>query len=144
MRLSFALLALATAPSLAFGQFAINWYSIDGGGGTSSGGGFTLTGVIGQPDAGPTMSGGQFQLSGGFLPAFTQFQCGPADLGSQGGIAGPDGVLNNNDFIVFINYFFNQDPRADFGRQGGVPPGDGQFNNNDFIVFIDRFFAGCS
>jgi len=69
--------------------------------------------------------------------------CGPADVGSQGGVAGADGVLDNNDFVVFINYFFNQNPIADKGMQGGVAGADGQFDNNDFIVFIDQFFAGC-
>ena len=67
----------------------------------------------------------------------------PADMGVQGGVAGQDGVLDNNDFIVFIDYFFASDPRADVGQQGGLPGADGQFNNNDFIVFIDLFFAGC-
>ena len=30
-----------------------------------------------------------------------------ADVGVQGGLAGSDGVLDNNDFIVFIDQFFN-------------------------------------
>jgi hypothetical protein len=67
----------------------------------------------------------------------------PADLGAQGGAAGHDGVLDNNDFVVFIDYFFNHNPLADVGRQGGVTPGDGAWDNNDFVVFIDQFFAGC-
>ncbi|MFT3684381.1 MAG: FG-GAP-like repeat-containing protein [Phycisphaerales bacterium] len=33
--------------------------------------------------------------------------CLTADLGVQGGIAGRDGQLDNNDFIAFINAFFN-------------------------------------
>jgi hypothetical protein len=68
----------------------------------------------------------------------------PADLGMQGGLAGPDGMLDNNDFVVFINYFFGADPHADIGQQGGLPGGDGHFDNNDFVVFINDFFAGCS
>lgn len=35
----------------AFGQYEISWYTIDGGGGSSSGGPYTLVGTIGQPDA---------------------------------------------------------------------------------------------
>ncbi|HZW05987.1 MAG TPA: hypothetical protein VFF65_02595 [Phycisphaerales bacterium] len=31
-----------------------------------------------------------------------------ADLGQTGAVPGQDGALNNNDFIVFIDYFFNQ------------------------------------
>lgn len=69
--------------------------------------------------------------------------CGQADLGSQGGTPGPDGVLDNNDFVVFIDAFFQHDASADMGSQGGVGPGDGLFDNNDFVVFIDRFFSGC-
>ena len=32
--------------------FSLEWYSVAGGGGTSTGGGFLLQGMIGQPDAG--------------------------------------------------------------------------------------------
>ncbi|HZW07859.1 MAG TPA: GC-type dockerin domain-anchored protein, partial [Phycisphaerales bacterium] len=67
----------------------------------------------------------------------------PADLGRQGGLAGADGQLDNNDFVVFIDFFFTTNPAADFGSQGGVPGPDGSFDNNDFVVFIDRFFDGC-
>jgi hypothetical protein len=71
--------------------------------------------------------------------------CGPADIGAQGGIASPcgDGLLDNNDFIVFINYFFSGNPLADRGQQGGIPGADQLFDNNDFVVFINQFFAGC-
>ncbi|HYD02555.1 MAG TPA: immunoglobulin domain-containing protein, partial [Phycisphaerales bacterium] len=69
--------------------------------------------------------------------------CCPADLGGQGGVPGADGVLDNNDFIVFIDYFFNQDARADVGAAGGVPGQDNAWDNNDFVVYIDSFFAGC-
>jgi hypothetical protein len=51
----------------AWGQYSIDWFTIDGGGGTSSGGVFTVSGTIGQPDAG-ALSGGAFTLSGGFWP----------------------------------------------------------------------------
>jgi hypothetical protein len=46
-------------------SFSIDWFTIDGGGGTSSGGTYSLSGTIGQPDAGK-MSGGTFTLDGGF------------------------------------------------------------------------------
>jgi hypothetical protein len=66
-----------------------------------------------------------------------------ADIGSQGGLPGGDGVLDNNDFVVFIDYFFNHNPIADMGVQGGLPGTDNAWDNNDFVVFIDRFFQGC-
>ena len=46
-------------------QYAIDWFTIDGGGGTSSGGSYTLSGSIGQADAG-VMTGGNYSLIGGF------------------------------------------------------------------------------
>ncbi|MFT3683635.1 MAG: GC-type dockerin domain-anchored protein [Phycisphaerales bacterium] len=69
--------------------------------------------------------------------------CGQADLGSQGGVPGSDGALDNNDFIVFITYFFNSNPAADLGTTAGLPGSDGLYNNNDFIAFINLFFQGC-
>ena len=69
--------------------------------------------------------------------------CGPADLGKAGGLPGSDGLLDNNDFIAFINYFFTNNPAADLGVGGGGPGSDGLFDNNDFISFITLFFDGC-
>jgi hypothetical protein len=67
----------------------------------------------------------------------------PADVGVAGGVPGRDGVYDNNDFVVFIDYFFGADPKADLGSAGGVFGADGVFDNNDFVVFIDRFFTPC-
>jgi hypothetical protein len=60
------LLVLASGLT-ALGQHALDWFTLDGGGGTSTGGVYAVTGSIGQPDAGG-MNGGQFTLSGGFWP----------------------------------------------------------------------------
>jgi len=51
----------------AFGQYEIGWYTIDGGGGKSTGAQYILIGTIGQPDAGcsETMD---YELLGGFWP----------------------------------------------------------------------------
>ena len=46
-------------------QYSIDWHTIDGGGGTSTGGVYSVTGTIGQPDAG-RMSGGNYTIEGGF------------------------------------------------------------------------------
>src|SRR5437667_2778575 len=46
-------------------SYNIDWFTIDGGGGTSTGGVYSVTGTIGQPDAG-RMSGGNFTIDGGF------------------------------------------------------------------------------
>lgn len=45
----------------------IRWFTVDCGGATASAGGvWTVGGTIGQPDAGPTMTGGVFTVNGGF------------------------------------------------------------------------------
>ena len=66
MKKWFLLLALPI-PSLAFAQsYSIDWYKISGGGGTSTGATYQVTGTIGQPEAGGAMSGGQYSVTGGF------------------------------------------------------------------------------
>jgi hypothetical protein len=53
--------------SLGFAQsYSIDWYKISGGGGTSTGGVYAVSGTIGQPDASGAMSGGNYALTGGF------------------------------------------------------------------------------
>jgi hypothetical protein len=78
----------------------------------------------------------------GFTMATIAPAC-PADFGRAAGATGPDGRLDNNDLVAFIDAFFAHDPLADVGSTGASPTPDGQFNNNDFIVFIERFFGGC-
>ena len=51
------------------GNFDITRLTTDAGGDVSSGGGFGLTGTIGQPLASPPATGSSFTLSGGFWPA---------------------------------------------------------------------------
>jgi len=59
-------LLLAVSTALARSGFDVSWWTVDGGGGTASGGSYTLTGTIGQPDAG-VLTGGDYTLGGGFL-----------------------------------------------------------------------------
>jgi hypothetical protein len=54
-------------PSLCLAQsYSIDWYQIAGGGGTSSNGQYTVSGTIGQHEAGGAMTGGNYSLIGGF------------------------------------------------------------------------------
>jgi len=50
----------------ATAQPSIDWYKISGGGGSSAGGAYQVSGTIGQPDASVAMSGGNYSLTGGF------------------------------------------------------------------------------
>jgi hypothetical protein len=63
----------------ALGQYSIDWSTIDGGGGTSTGGVYSVSGTIGQPDAGGPMTNGQYSVTGGFwaLPTAVQVTGAP-------------------------------------------------------------------
>jgi hypothetical protein len=72
-----------------------------------------------------------------------QYPCGLADFAGAGAFPIYDGMLDNNDFVVFIQRFFAEDPLADVGSAGASPGSDLTWDNNDFIVFIQAFFEGC-
>ncbi len=62
-------------PVLASAQnYSINWYKVAGGGGTSSGGTYQISGTIGQHDAGGPMTGGNYSLIGGFWAQISVIQ----------------------------------------------------------------------
>src|SRR5450759_4556388 len=52
--------------SLRAQSYSIDWFTIDGGGGTSTGGVYSVSGTIGQHDASEAMTGGNYSLTGGF------------------------------------------------------------------------------
>jgi hypothetical protein len=87
-----ALLALGLCiPALHAQNYSINWFTIDGGGGTSTGSVYTVSGTIGQPDAGH-MSGGNYTLDGGFWAVIGVVQTPGAPL-LRIQAAGPNSVL---------------------------------------------------
>jgi len=62
---------LLFALKLCAQPYSIDWYKISGGGGTSTGGVYSVSGTIGQPDAGGAMSGpmigtNNYSVTGGF------------------------------------------------------------------------------
>lgn len=60
------LLVVSTALAQSGGSYDLSWNTIDGGGGTSSGGSYVLNGTAGQPDASALTGGGSYALIGGF------------------------------------------------------------------------------
>ncbi len=108
--------------------YEINWYTIDSGGEMfTSGGPFELSGTIGQHDAG-TLTGGTFELAGGFWAVAFAASC-PPDLNG-------DGFVNTQDFLLFLNRWAQGDPEADWNNDGTV-------NTLDFIAFLNEWVAGC-
>jgi hypothetical protein len=64
--LTLSLATLAVSLAYAEGGYDVTWSTVDGGGGTfSTGGGYSLGGTIGQPDAG-LLTGEDYTLGGGF------------------------------------------------------------------------------
>ena len=52
-------------------SYNLDWSTIDGGGGTSTGGAYAVSGTIGQPDTG-RLTGGNYTLAGGFWSVIQQ------------------------------------------------------------------------
>jgi len=126
-----SVLVLLVASTALAQDFDLSWYTIDGGGGTfSTGGTFQLAGTIGQPDAGPVMTGGRFALTGGFWPAATFL---PGDLNC-------DGAINNFDIDPFVLALTNPAGYAqqypNCNRMLADINGDGIVNNFDIDPFV--------
>ena len=73
-------------PTLAFAQqYSIDWYTISGGGGTSTGGSYALSGTIGQATAADwTGANGKFALTGFWAiqrPGAPALTVNPASVG---------------------------------------------------------------
>src|SRR3974377_410131 len=62
----FCLLVTGFCLSMWGQQYSVDWYKVAGGGGTSTGGTYSVTGTIGQHDAGGPKTGGNYSLTGGF------------------------------------------------------------------------------
>lgn len=103
--------------SMVGADYSISWYTIDGGGGVSTGGPYILSGTIGQPDAADSQAG-SFIVLGGFWPGspvcivnlehFARFaeywlMTGtelPADL-----YVDENNIVNLDDLDVFLDYW---------------------------------------
>jgi hypothetical protein len=54
--------------------YSIDWYKVSGGGGASTGGVYSVSGTIGQHDAGGPMNGGSYSVTGGFWALIAPLQ----------------------------------------------------------------------
>jgi hypothetical protein len=76
--------------------------------------------------------------------------CTVADIASTSASPGPDGCLNNGDFVLFFASFLAgcEQPGgipcnpADIARTDGSPGPDGRVDNGDFLQFITALFRG--
>jgi hypothetical protein len=75
------LIVLLLASSAAYAQsYSIDWHKISGGAGTSTGGVYSVSGTIGQPDASGALTGGSFSVMGGFWSLIAVVQTPGAPL----------------------------------------------------------------
>lgn len=125
-----AALLVSPAAAQSGGPYEITAWTT-GAGATMSGGNYTLSGTVGQHDAGPAMGGGAFDLYGGFWPAAIAAEPCRADL------APPFGSLNFFDVAAFLGLFNANDPRADIAAPFGT------INFFDLSTYIGWFNAGC-
>ena len=128
-----AVMILALAPTAFAQDFAIDWWTIDGGGEMfSSGGDFELGGSIAQPDANPVvLTGGDFELTGGFW-VVAGAPCDPCDMDC-------DGIVNAFDIEPFLDLLF--DPKATpCDTCTGDVDGNGVINAFDIEPFLNCLF----
>ena len=109
MKTTFLLFMVLILVSSVNADYSIPWYTIDAGGGTSSGGSYQLTGTIGQPDA-ATSAGNNYELLGGFWPG------------------GPICIVDFPDFARFAQYWL---------ETGTDLPADLYKDENNIVDYYD-------
>jgi hypothetical protein len=115
-------LALALVLALtqqAVAQYSIDWHTVDGGGGTSTGGTYELQGTLGQHDAGPA-GGGTFDLDSGYWVALADdvLSCaGAADCADLDGNGARD---DNCVWWDCADTVCEDTPLAQFADMGGA------------------------
>lgn len=112
-------LLLPVAQAQSGDQYILEWSTIDGGGGRSSGGDYVLTGTTGQPDAG-YHGGDNYELLGGFW------------------VGGPLCIVNFEDFANFAEYWMQSGT--------GLPADlyeDGVIDYDDLLEFTNVWLCVC-
>jgi len=76
-------ISLTAAAALLADEFELDWWTVDGGGEMfCTRGDYELSGTIGQPDASTVvMTGGDFELTGGFWPGVAKAPKVPSPFG---------------------------------------------------------------
>lgn len=127
-------------PSLVLaGGFAVDWQSVDGGGRMdSSGGGYAVSGTIGQPDASlfnMPMTGGGYEVVGGFWPvaAVPEVCACPGDVM-------PDALINGRDIQAFTDCLLGGGSNCDCAD---TDP-NGLLDVNDVDAFVIDLLAGAT
>ena len=116
-------LTVKSASALNNSQYKINWSTIDGGGRISTGGNYTLSDTIGQPDAGK-MAGGDYILSGGFWAGGNTCWVDIPDLAS------------------FLNDWLKKESEVGHSLDGDLDD-DGEVNIKDYSILCKYWMQFC-
>jgi hypothetical protein len=128
-----AVLLCAALP--AYGQFAVPWFTIDGGGVQgSTGGTFSLSGTVGQPDSGQELAGGSFTLIGGFWPGLT--------IPCPGELTG-DGKVDQSDLGVLLAAYGTCPGDPSYNAAAGALAGDPCVTQADLGVLLAAYGIPC-
>jgi hypothetical protein len=134
------LIILASASTAAHAQWSIGWQTVDAGGATElTGGAWSMTASVGQPDTGRVEALDlSFSLEGGYWAGVTPYP--PGDYDSSG-------FMDSDDYVAFVADFqrgcvgpgqsvLGPDPlcqrSADFDRSGSI-------DSDDFVAFVAVF-----
>lgn len=165
---------IALAAAAVNGRPSVRWYHDglpihNGPGGASAGGGTVWGALTSAPISGGlvtlTITNAQRSDAGNYTAVFTNSCgstssevavvewtiCNHADIAQSDATSGPDGVIDNGDFLLFMASYFAGcvEPDmvpcgpADIARSEATPGADGTIDNGDFLLFISTFFAGC-
>ncbi len=134
---------LACVPATSAYDLELSWFTIDGGGGASSGGTLQLTGTIAQPDADVPLTGGTFELVGGFWPGAASE---PACDGQRGD-ANCDGAIDFFDIDAFLLALFDPPTYGASYCSGSTCAADVDCSSAvdffDIDPFLTCLFAAC-
>jgi hypothetical protein len=138
--LTTVILAVGIAFNTLAQDFDLSWHTIDGGGGTSTGGGYELSGTVGQPDVGE-MAGGTYSLTGGFWAGSSGSVTGEC-ANACGDLNGSGGDVDLVDFSGFSVCFGLSGPSAACPQEDfdcSDLNGDGVIDLVDFSTFSVLF-----
>ena len=122
-------LALLATPTALAQRYDMSWFTVAGGGGLSEAGGYELHGTVGQSCADFVVSGGGYELIGGFWPGVATSAC-PGDLSG-------DGATDQSDLGILLAFY-----GCTGGGCNGDLNGDGNTDQSDLGILLA--FYGCA
>ncbi|MEL7471787.1 MAG: S8 family serine peptidase [Planctomycetota bacterium] len=98
---------------------------------------------LGEPGRDDLFGAGRVNARSAIELALDAVPCSRADVSTTETDGVPDGAVNENDFIYFLDAWFRRTPAADIaGRAADLPP-DGRVTLMDFATYVSLWVGGC-